>query len=148
MIRFVYTGDTSIFRDITDVDMLFEVYRLADQVQVVVSLTANLLFCVKSKKKLNNLLLILIFLATYDILYKWTFVYFSIFCLNWKNWPDLQWWSFPSPPKIMLLFSGTLLVILQQIEKSVKNICQKQLSEYVIISYLKTCFHKVVTNEN
>jgi hypothetical protein len=61
MIRFVYTGDTSIFRDITDVDMLFEVYRLADQVQVVVSLTANLLFCVKSKKKLNNLLLILIF---------------------------------------------------------------------------------------
>ncbi len=25
---------------------------------------------------------------------------------------------------------------------------QKQLSEYVIISYLKTCFHKIVTNEN
>jgi hypothetical protein len=69
MIRFVYTGDTSIFRDITDIDMLFEVYRLADQVQVVFSLTGNLPFCVKTKK-LNNLVWILIFLATYDLLYK------------------------------------------------------------------------------
>jgi hypothetical protein len=50
MIRFVYTGDTSIFRDITDIDMLFEVYRLADQVQVVFSLTANSPFGVKTKK--------------------------------------------------------------------------------------------------